>query len=432
MKWFVLGMMLMIPLAASPGFAQGVPTGTWHGSIAVQGIDLEIRVHFTGSDEARQATIDIPQQGALGLPLQNVRATPSQIYFELPAGPGLAVFDGRREGPTRIAGTFTQSGAQGRFTLNAVAASVPNTPPPPPAEAPFERLTLETATGQLHGTVLTPGGAAPYPVALLIAGSGPTDRDGNSAIAGANNSLKMMAEALAADGWASVRYDKRGVGESMPAMVSEAELRFTTYVDDATAWIDHLQVDPRFSRVVVVGHSEGSLIGMLAAGRAEADGFVSVAGPGRPAAEVLRGQLQGQLPPDLMQRSLDLIRAIGAGRRIPEDQVPQLLMALFRPSIQPYLTSWFAYDPADELARLTLPTLIVQGTTDIQVSADDARLLAAAQPEARLDLISGMNHILKRVSADPLQQQQSYSNPELPLHPALMPAVLDFLRSVVP
>jgi pimeloyl-ACP methyl ester carboxylesterase len=263
------------------------------------------------------------------------------------------------------------------------------------------------------------------PVVLLIAGSGPTDRDGNSAmLPGKNDSLKMLAEGLAAKGIASLRYDKRGIGESRSAMTAEQELRFETYIDDAAAWAKQLKKDPRFSKVVIVGHSEGALIGAVAARKAAAAAYVSIAGVGRPADAVLRAQLMGKLPPDLRETSDRILGALKDGNTVTE--VPASLAALYRPSVQPYLISWFRYDPAEEVKKLTIPVLIVQGTTDMQVSVDDARALAAAKPDPKLEIIEGMNHVLKMV-ADPTKQVASYSDPSLPVAPRLVDAIAGFV-----
>ena len=202
------------------------------------------------------------------------------------------------------------------LTLLAVAALAACAPTerataPEPTEPTSESTTLETPTGTVHGTLLLPAGRGPHPVALLIAGSGPTDRDGNSAaLPGQNNSLKLLAEGLAERGIASLRYDKRGIAESAAAAPSEADLRFETYVEDAAAWVGQLHADERFTSVTVIGHSEGSLIGMLAA--PEADAFVSVAGIARPAPEVLRDQLRPQLPPELWDESERIARFIAS------------------------------------------------------------------------------------------------------------------------
>ena len=210
--------------------------------------------------------------------------------------------------------------------------------PPPVAAAPADKT--------LHSTLLLPKDTSkPMPVVLLLSGSGPTDRNGNSPILpGKNNSLLMLAEGLASNGIASLRYDKRGVGESAGAMVSESELRFETYVDDAMSWCEQLRKDKRFSAVVIAGHSEGSLIGMLAAKRCNADGFISISGAGRAAADILRTQLAGKLPPELAKQSDAILKDLEAGKTT--ENAPPELAALYRPSVQPYLISWFRYDPA--------------------------------------------------------------------------------------
>jgi alpha-beta hydrolase superfamily lysophospholipase len=288
-------------------------------------------------------------------------------------------------------------------------------------------VQLDTPTGSVHGTLLVPGGHGPYPAVLLIAGSGPTDRNGNTAgLPGANSSLKLLAEGLAESGIASLRYDKRGLGESAPAGPSEADLRFDTYVDDAAAWVQKLRNDPRFSTVAIIGHSEGSLIGMLAAQRSETDAFVSIAGIARPAGQVLRDQLRPQLPAPLWEESERILAALEAGHTA--DSVPQPLYALYRPSVQPYMISWLRYTPMQEIARLSVPVLIVQGTTDIQVNAAEAEALKQADPQAELVVIDGMNHVLKAVPADPAQQRSSYSDPALPVAPQLIEHVAAFIQ----
>ena len=304
-----------------------------------------------------------------------------------------------------------------------------------PAALPAVRATdtvrLETPTGTLHGTLELPAGARPVPVVLIIAGSGPTDRDGNSRLLpGPNNGLRQLAESLAARGIASVRYDKRGIGGSAAAGRSEADLRFDHFVDDAAGWLGQLRADSRFSSVSVIGHSEGSLIGMLAAGRAGADGAVSLAGSGRRASDLIRGQLAGQLPPALRQRSDAILAGLEAGRTT--DSVPPPLFVLYRPSVQPYLVSWFRHDPAEVVRSLAVPVLVAQGTHDIQVDTAEARRLVAARPGVELLLVPGMNHVLKLVPADRAAQLPSYGDPSLPVPGQLVEGIASFVRRLVP
>jgi pimeloyl-ACP methyl ester carboxylesterase len=315
----------------------------------------------------------------------------------------------------------------GCATQSATPSETPVTPAP--IAIAEEPATLKTPTGDVFGTLELPAAPPPVPLVLIIAGSGPTDRNGNTpALPGSNNSLKMLADGLAARGIASLRYDKRGIAASRAAMTSESDIRFNHFIEDAEAWVAQLRTDKRFSTVTIVGHSEGSLIGMVAASGAAADGFVSLEGAGRKAQDILAEQLKAQLPPDLMSPSERIMAKLSSGE-IP-DSVPPALNALFRPSVMPYLISWFQYDPAAEIGKLSIRVLIVQGTTDVQVSMDDAKALAAGNPAAHFVTIEGMNHILKEVSGDRLAQIPKYSDPSLPVVPKLIDELAAFVGSV--
>lgn len=287
-----------------------------------------------------------------------------------------------------------------------------------------QTLNLDTGHGLLQGTVLLPKSERPLPVALLIAGSGPTDRNGNNP-AGHNDSLKRLAQGLARQGVASLRYDKRGVGASLAAAPDERDLSVEAYVSDALAWSERLKGDPRFGELILVGHSEGALIASLAAPRSGAAVLISIAGSGRPIDAVLREQLQGRLPPALLATSHYLIDELKAGRTHAD--IPEPLQVLFRPSVQPYLISLFAYDPAEAFAAVNVPALIVQGRHDIQVGIDDAEALHRAKPDAELALIDGMNHVLRIVPAS-AAQLASYDDPDLPLARGLLERIQRFLN----
>jgi len=319
--------------------------------------------------------------------------------------------------------TQGQSGSQPR-------SNAPESSAPRQTSVVTEPIILETPTGKLFGALELPKSSAPLPVALIVAGSGPTDRNGNSpAVPGANNSLKYLAEGLAAQGIASVRYDKRGVAESIKAATSQSELRFETYIDDAVLWGKQLRADKRFSSVIIIGHSEGSLIGMVAAQKIGADAFISIAGAGRPLPQVLLEQLKRNLPADLQSQAEMIVKSLSEGK-IVEDVPPALGGALFRRSIQPYLISQFRYDPAKEIAKLSIPVLIAQGTTDIQVPAQDAKLLAQAKPSASLLMIEGMNHVLKEAPAEQDKQMKSYTDPSLPIAPKLIEGINGFIKAI--
>jgi hypothetical protein len=299
---------------------------------------------------------------------------------------------------------------------------------PGQAQTREEAAELRSASGTLAGTLLLPANSGRVPVVLVIAGSGPTDRNGNTQGLGANNSLRLLAEGLASKGIASLRVDKRGVGGSAGALTSEVDIRFDDLIGDAEGWVRKLRADPRFSTVTVLGHSEGSLIGMVAARQAGADAFVSVAGAGRRAGQILRDQLRPRLPAALNAQSDSILAALEAGRT--RDSVPPVLAALYRPGVQPYLISWLRRDPAREIAQLRVPVLVAQGTTDIQVSTADADSLHAALPASRLLKVEGMNHVLKQVPADPARQMASYTDPALPVAPPLIDGVAAFVLGV--
>jgi pimeloyl-ACP methyl ester carboxylesterase len=301
----------------------------------------------------------------------------------------------------------------------------------PPASAPHPRLLgetleLETPTGTLRGFLDLPTKPGPWPVVLIHAGSGPTDRDGNGPSISTDN-LKMLGRALAFEGIAAVRIDKRGVASSIFALTKEDEVRIDTYADDVRAWAKLLRQDKRFTKLGFIGHSEGSLIGMIVANDVKFDAFVSLCGAGRPLQDILREQLKKNLSADLFKASDKIITELADGRTVKE--IPKGLESLFRASVQPYLISEFKYDPAKLIADVSLPLLVVSGSTDIQVSAEDAKRLGEANQKAKVVTIKGMNHVLKMVDrTERLLQLPSYADPSLPLHPKLILEVGGFLK----
>lgn len=294
-----------------------------------------------------------------------------------------------------------------------------------------ESVILKTGTGDIYGTLKVPVNNKPIPVALIIAGSGPTDRNGNQPQM-KNNSLKMLSDGLFYNNIATHCFDKRGIAESKAAGKNEADLRFDDYVNDVRTWIDLLAKDKRFSEIVIVGHSEGSLIGMIAAqGNKKVSKYISVAGVGEPAANILKEQLskqmaaQPQLTRDVVFSYIDKLEK---GETITD--VPASLNMLFRPSVQPYMISWFKYNPQEEISKLTIPVLILQGTTDIQVTVKQAELLAGANKKAKKVIIDKMDHIMKNSETTDQQTQvkDSYTNPDKPVMPEVIKNISSFIK----
>ncbi len=294
-----------------------------------------------------------------------------------------------------------------------------------PAAGWTERQVAVENGGTLHGALTLPNGDGPVPGVLIVAGSGPVDRDGNLPNL-RNDSLRRLAQGLAEQGIASLRADKRAIGASRWDGLEEADLRFGDYVRDAVAWATVLRAEPRIDRVALLGHSEGALVVTLAAGRAGADRLVLVAGAGTPAAAPMERQFStGGLPEEMRADLHRVLASLAAGH--PVRDVPAPLATMFRPSVQPYLMSWLPLDPAIAVSRVTVPVLVVQGTTDIQATTADARILAAARPGAELALLDGMNHVLRQAPMDRAANVATYRDPGLPLHQELLPAVASFI-----
>lgn len=282
-------------------------------------------------------------------------------------------------------------------------------------------------TNKIEGTLLVPDAKKAIPVVLIIAGSGPTDRNGNSVAGVAAQPYKLLAEDLAKNNIASLRYDKRGVGKSIIEGMKEDSLRFDDYIDDAVAWVEFLSKDKRFSKVVILGHSEGSLIGMVAAQRSKAHSFISLAGAGRRIDEVILQQLKDQKQPENIITDITGLFAQLTEGKLIENPNP-MYFSLFRPSVQPYMISWLKYNPQTEIKKLTKPIFIVQGNTDIQVAESESILLKNANPKAAYLLVEKMNHVLKSSTLDRAENIATYSRADLPLAEGLVSGLVKFIE----
>lgn len=280
----------------------------------------------------------------------------------------------------------------------------------------------------LRGTFARPStGPARGSAVLIIAGSGPTDRNGNGPIVSTNTYWKL-AEGLAAEGIRSLRYDKRGLGESRGLVEREDDIVFSDFVGDAVAAIRNLSARPDVSSVVIVGHSEGALIGLLAAMKTDVAGLALVTATGRSMCAILQDQLKNGLPPDLETEAQKILKTLASGQRVAT--VTPELMPLFRPSVQPYLISILNIDPAIELAKVTKPILIMQAGRDLQIFPADFEALRHARPDAHVVEIPNANHVLKTAPADLAGNRALYQNRDAPLDPDVMPPLVEFVRKV--
>jgi pimeloyl-ACP methyl ester carboxylesterase len=285
-------------------------------------------------------------------------------------------------------------------------------------------LSLASTPAPLHATLLAPD--APRAAAVILPGSGPTDRDGNSPQFSVRaRYLALLAEDLADRGIATVRIDKRGIGQSASVGVGEEDLRFGMLSEDARAWAAEAAQRTGQRCAWLIGHSEGALVALDAARQDDRIcGLVLISGAGRPASAAIRDQLGPQLPEAMMAQADRALSDLDAGRAT--ESVPGLEM-LFRPSVQPYLISWLALDPAALIAAYDGPVMVVSGDRDLQIPTSEADVLTAAQPRARRLDIEGMNHVMKTAPADRAGNIATYSDPDLPLAPGLADGVADFI-----
>lgn len=307
--------------------------------------------------------------------------------------------------------------------------------PPPAAAAPAaaepEDATVAVNAGNedgafLYGSFLRPVNKNNYPAVLILPEAG-ADRNGNDADHEVKpDTYRELAQALAAKGIASVRIDKRGVGQSVKAVAREEDIRFETYVDDAVIWIKFLQAQPHVGCVAVFGHSESALVAALAAKKVKVCAIIEASGASRPFAAVLAGQLKtaydaGKFSKEDYDQATKILDQLAAGKPVPDP--PKKLDSLFRKSVQPYLMSWLNLNPVDALKTNT-PVLILQGSSDFQLNSDDPRRLSAAPKNVRVVMLSGADHDLKIKAADSKAEQPR------PLSPQVASSIQTFLASL--
>lgn len=285
-----------------------------------------------------------------------------------------------------------------------------------------KQVTIDEFT---DGTLLIPQQEENMPLVILIQGSGPVNRDGNAPMM-KNNGMRKISEELAKNGIASFRFDKR-IFKMDKLKMQEEDLSFDDFVTDVIAIVDHFKNDPSFDKIIIAGHSEGSLIGMLAAQESEVDAYISLAGAGKPIDEIIVGQLSKQSA-ELSENARMAFNAIKENDTT--SNYSPYLESIFRPSVQPYMKSWMKYDPAAEIAELDVPILIINGSFDLQVDVIDAEILHEAASGSKLVIPEKMNHIFRKIEGMELENTKAYNEPNRPLHPNLIPALVDFIKEI--
>jgi len=258
---------------------------------------------------------------------------------------------------------------------------------------------------------------------VVIAGSGPTNRDGNQP-GMRTNAYKLLAQSLAEKGNPIFTFDKRIVTQLITGKADESKLNFDDQIEDVRDIIRHFRKDKSIKKIILCGHSEGSTIGMVAA-QGMADGYISLAGPGRSADLIITDQIAKQAP-FLKESVEESFAKLRKGETFVLDK--PMLAAIFKEDLQPFMISWIKYDPSAEIKKLKIPVLILNGTKDLQVDVPEAELLKSAKPDAKLVLIENMNHVLKEVASEG-ENTASYNKPELPVSDKLVSAISEYLKA---
>lgn len=288
-------------------------------------------------------------------------------------------------------------------------------------------MTEEVAVNAvLNGTLYKPENASKKTkLVILIAGSGLPDRNGNQ-LGAKNNSLKFLAEGLAKKNYAVYSFDKRPIAELKSGVFKESEMNIDILISDVKDIVAYFKAKKQFSKIIIAGHSEGSLIGMNAA-KENADAFISLAGAGRAVDEIIVEQIVKRAPM-LKEETQNYFEQLKKGEKVEVKN--QALAPIFRESVQPYMMSWLQHNPQQEIKALQIPILIVNGTKDVQVPVEDADLLHKASPKSELAIIENMNHIFKEVKGDDAENLKTYSNADLPVMPELIERMASFLQKI--
>ncbi|MFS2154327.1 alpha/beta hydrolase [Rhizobium sp. Rhizsp42] len=293
--------------------------------------------------------------------------------------------------------------------------------------ASAEVMTVPGPQGQLEGeAIIVPGASAGV---VIVPGSGPIDRDGNSPMGLRSDSYRLLAEALASAGLSTLRIDKRGFFGSKDAIVDPEDVTIANYATDLDLWQRAFAERIGTNCVWIAGHSEGGLVALAAAARgATPCGLILLAAPGRRVSTLMREQFRNNPANAPYLAEMDrIVSGLEQGERTDVGTMSAVLQPLFRQGLQRYMIDLFSYDPAALAKGLSLPVLIVQGDRDVQVTVEDAGLLARSMPHARVVQLPGVTHMLKADVPD--APFATYQDPALPLAPGIVPAIMEVVQS---
>lgn len=289
-----------------------------------------------------------------------------------------------------------------------------------PSKAQNYSATEVTINRHIDGTLLTPESVENPQLVILIPGSGPTDRNGNQSFM-KNDMLKKLAEGLSENGIASFRYDKRIV-KQLRTRNLDKNIRFDDFVTDAKSVVNHFK--PSYTSIIIAGHSQGSLVGLLAT-EVGVDGFISLAGAANSIDQIILEQIS-KTAPYFITDTKRVLEVLKSGQTTTD--FPQPLSSMFNLEIQPFMINWMQYNPKELIKDLEIPVLILNGTKDLQVNITEAQLLKEAKEDAELFIIENMNHLLFEINGDDLVNSKSYNDKTYPVMPEVIEHIVDFIQ----
>ena len=274
----------------------------------------------------------------------------------------------------------------------------------------------------IEGTLYTPIENETSPLVIFIAGSGPTDRDGNQSFM-KNDMLKKMATFLSNNGVSTFRYDKRIVKQIRTNSIDK-NISFDDFVTDARSVINFF--NSKYETIIVAGHSQGSLVGLLALNQS-VDAFISLAGAGKPIDQILEEQISKSAPM-FLEDSKRVLATLKSGKTTKDYPLP--LASIFSLEIQPFMTNWMQYNPIEVINKQEIPILIINGDKDLQVGIEEAKLLHEAAQNGQLLIVENMNHVLVNIEGDDLENMKSYNITTLEIAQEVSDRMLDFVKSL--
>ena len=394
--------------------------GRWSGMLDTGNGEVNLLIDY----ENNSARLSIPEQGLVKVPVTDLVFKSEELKFNLNLGTTTIRFEGKLNSGL-ISGKYLQNGITNNFSLRWSGEIPPEIPVDIMVPAGEDKmLSLPMGSLKLSGRLRIPFIDKQNWAALIIPGSGPTNGDGNSSLLGApNNSLLRLSNFLALEGIPSVRIDKRGTGTSASAVIAEEEQDFDDFIEDAEGWLGKLKELYPNRKILIIGHSQGGLVGMLAANSIGCDAFISIAAPGFPIDITLERQIES-LGPEIAATGSNILSELRKGKYI--DDVPVYLNGFFRPSVQPFLITYMQHDPSKVIKKADYPVLLVQGKNDSQTGLSDAENLFNSAKSAEIIILPLMNHLLRDVNSD-LENRATYGEDRLPLSEGLKTAISDFL-----